>query len=106
MSESRPIPPPEPIAELRGAGVDYRIGRPTTLKGALAGLWKGYRPERFPALREVDLTLRLGERLGVVGRNGAGKSTLLQLLAGTLVPDRGSVRLRARPTPVRDHSIQ
>ncbi|MGQ0634174.1 MAG: ABC transporter ATP-binding protein [Planctomycetaceae bacterium] len=36
---------------------------------------------RVPALREVDLVLRDGDRLGIVGHNGAGKSTLLKVLA-------------------------
>jgi len=47
---------------------------------------------RFWALEDVSLTLRRGERLGVIGRNGAGKSTLLRTIAGILVPDRGSIR--------------
>lgn len=34
------------------------------------------------ALRDVDLTIKEGERLGIVGHNGAGKSTILKLLAG------------------------
>ena len=47
---------------------------------------------RFWALEDVNLTLRRGERLGVIGRNGAGKSTLLRVIAGILAPDRGQVR--------------
>ncbi|MFV2119262.1 ATP-binding cassette domain-containing protein, partial [Streptomyces sp. Act-28] len=40
---------------------------------------------------DVSLTVRPGERIGVVGENGAGKSTLLHLLAGTEKPDDGEV---------------
>jgi len=47
---------------------------------------------RYWALEDVNLQLRRGERLGVIGRNGAGKSTLLRVLAGILTPDRGRVR--------------
>jgi len=47
---------------------------------------------RFWALEDVSLTLRRGERLGVIGRNGAGKSTLLRVIAGILAPDRGRVQ--------------
>jgi lipopolysaccharide transport system ATP-binding protein len=44
---------------------------------------------RFWALEDVSLSLRRGERLGVVGRNGSGKSTLLRTIAGIITPDRG-----------------
>jgi molybdate transport system ATP-binding protein len=43
-------------------------------------------------LRDLDFTLRAGERVAVVGANGAGKSTFLRLLAGEEQPARGSIR--------------
>ena len=43
----------------------------------------------IPALRHVDMEVRKGESLGIVGRNGCGKSTLLRLLARIIEPDAG-----------------
>jgi len=48
---------------------------------------------RREALAAVDLELRRGEIVGLVGANGAGKTTLLRTLSGFLRPDAGSVRV-------------
>ncbi len=40
----------------------------------------------------LDLTLRPGDKLGLIGKNGSGKSTLLKLLAGQLAPDSGELQ--------------
>lgn len=44
-----------------------------------------------PALRDISLAIRKGERLGLVGRTGSGKSTLLDLVMGLLQPQAGIV---------------
>ena len=53
------------------------------------------------ALRGVDLDLWPGECLGLVGDNAAGKSTLTKILAGTYIPDHGSIALDGEPIELR-----
>lgn len=89
-----------PAISVRGVSKRYRLhaGPFARLRAALGdgpddphGLW---------ALRNVNLELRAGEALGVVGRNGAGKSTLLQILCGALRPTEGEVEIRGRVAPL------
>jgi rhamnose transport system ATP-binding protein len=60
----------------------------------LVGLVKSF--AGVTALKGVDLTVRAGEILGLVGENGAGKSTLIKLLSGVQTPDDGEIRLAGR----------
>jgi ATP-binding cassette subfamily F protein uup len=46
-----------------------------------------------PVVKDLDLIVSRGDRLGLVGPNGAGKTTLLGMILGTLAPDSGKVRL-------------
>ena len=46
-----------------------------------------------PIVKDLDLIVSRGDRIGLIGPNGAGKTTLLKLILGTLAPDSGSVRL-------------
>jgi ATP-binding cassette, subfamily B, bacterial PglK len=46
------------------------------------------------ALRDVDLTFRRGESIGICGRSGSGKSTLVDLACGLLLPTRGRIEVR------------
>ncbi len=50
----------------------------------------------FWALRDLNLTIQPGERIGIVGRNGAGKSTLLKLISGLLQPTTGDIKVRGQ----------
>ncbi|OZI77493.1 ABC transporter ATP-binding protein [Bordetella genomosp. 12] len=48
-------------------------------------------------LRGVDIAIRPGEAVGLLGRNGMGKTTLIRSLVGLLRPTRGSVSVQGRP---------
>ena len=50
--------------------------------------------EDFWALKDVELEVRSGETLGILGRNGSGKSTLLKCIAGILQPTSGQIVVR------------
>ncbi|NIH83063.1 galactan export ABC transporter ATP-binding subunit Wzt/RfbE [Amycolatopsis viridis] len=57
------------------------------------------------ALQDITLSLRDGDRVGLVGHNGAGKSTLLRLLSGIYEPTRGLARVEGKVAPVFDLGI-
>lgn len=48
------------------------------------------------ALRGVDLSIRQGEAVGIIGTNGSGKSTILKIITGVLNPTEGEVTVRGR----------
>jgi len=52
--------------------------------------------EEFWALRDVDIEVRQGEAVGLIGRNGAGKSTLLKVISRITPPTEGRARVRGR----------
>ena len=53
-------------------------------------------PDGTQALTDVDLSVKAGEKVAVLGANGAGKSTLFQLFNGLLNPERGIVTVKGR----------
>jgi lipopolysaccharide transport system ATP-binding protein len=89
----------QPAIQLKGVGKRYTL-YPSPLARAcdafgLAKLVPGWskRFRQFWALRNINLTLPRGARIGIIGRNGAGKSTLLKLITGNIDPTEGQVEV-------------
>jgi len=93
----------EPRIELTGVSLCYRLAKQRIrsfkeyaihfMKGALAY-------EQLWALRDIELTIRSGETVGIVGRNGAGKSSLLKVISQVLKPTTGSATVRGTLSPI------
>jgi energy-coupling factor transporter ATP-binding protein EcfA2 len=67
----------------------------------VAGLWFWYDDETEPVLRGLDLTIRSGEFVALVGANGSGKTTLTKHFNGLLRPRRGRVIVGGEDTAQR-----
>ncbi len=77
------------LATARRGGADVSGGGPPLIRFERAGF--RYPGSEIPVLDELDLTIRPGEVLALVGVNGAGKSTMMKVLAGLYTPTAGRV---------------
>ncbi len=59
----------------------------------VSGVAHSYNASDGPVLSGIDLTIRPGEVVALIGRSGSGKSTLLHILAGLIQPSEGAVRI-------------
>lgn len=85
----------EPFIKAIGLGKKYALyGTPLQRLGDLL-LGTGSSGEHW-AVRGVDLELRPGDCIGIVGRNGAGKSTLLEMICGISRPTEGRLETHGR----------
>jgi len=94
--------PEQPVAiAVEGVSKSYHLyaSPQDRLKQALFGRWRTYYREFF-ALKGIDLEVRRGEAVGLIGRNGAGKSTLLHIVSSILTPTTGRVAVTGRVAPL------
>jgi lipopolysaccharide transport system ATP-binding protein len=97
-------PPESAVILLEGVGKTYkRFAKPSDRfwqavwpRAGSVGSQKGAASNEFVALAPLNLQVKRGEALGLIGRNGAGKSTLLQMVCGTLNPSSGSVLVNGK----------
>jgi ABC-2 type transport system ATP-binding protein len=96
----------------KDACVDFPIfdARSRSLKKTVMGMVGGNisSESKVPiieALRDINVHLQHGDRVGLVGHNGAGKSTLLRLLSGIYEPTGGQALVNGRVAPVFDLGV-
>lgn len=89
-----------PIPHLTNRSI---LGAAGKFASNMASVGGAIRLDKKPVVRAVDditLTLKDGDRLGLLGRNGAGKTTLLKTMAGILAPTEGRIRVEGRISPL------
>lgn len=86
-----------PVVFAEGLSKRYKIyPNPNGRLVEWATLGRAKRHSDFWALKDISLSVRRGECLGIVGENGSGKSTLLKLITGTLEPTEGRAGVHGR----------
>ncbi len=95
---------------LEKVSVDFKVygARSRSLKSRLTGLVLNRRSDGehvdpvIRALDGIDLQLKPGDRLGIVGPNGSGKTTMIRVMAGIYKPSRGEARVKGRVASIID----
>jgi len=105
-----PVLANEPLISIQDVSLRFRIytGKSSGLKEAVMRLlhppkWhKEHPPERreFWGLKDINLNIYEGDRIGIIGHNGAGKSTLLKVISRIYKPTHGSVTVKGRMAPL------
>jgi len=91
------------VIKLKQVSFSYRVFK--NHKSSLRVLFKeilggNAKLTTFNALTDINLEIRQGEVLGVIGHNGAGKSTLLKIIAGVLPPSSGEIDVSGSVAPL------
>lgn len=83
--------------EVKNLSKEFKIfkDKPLTLKEKLLML-RSDAYTQFKVLKDINLTVKKGESIGLIGHNGCGKSTLLSLIAGIMYPNAGSIKVNGR----------
>ena len=78
---------------------DFKLvyDKPTSLKEYLV-FWKKRNIEYHHVLKNIDLDIKKGQTVALIGTNGSGKSTLLKLMTKILYPSQGTVETNGKVT--------
>jgi ATP-binding cassette, subfamily B, multidrug efflux pump len=89
----------EKLHKLHSIEREQSGGDEADVKGdiALKDVWLSYEQDDVYALKGVSLTIREGERIGIVGLTGSGKTSLINLLLGFYKPTKGGIYIGGKP---------
>ena len=97
----------EPIIEAKDLGIRFVRNRRRQMRIREMFIHRGGRrphANEFWPLRDVSFQIQPGDAVGIIGRNGTGKSTLLRLIAGVLIQDEGTIKVRGVVAPLLELS--
>ena len=85
--------------EIRNMYKDYKLvyDKPTTLK-EIKCFWKTTKVQQRQVLKNINLDIKKGETVALIGTNGSGKSTLLKLMTKILYPNKGTLETHGKLT--------
>jgi lipopolysaccharide transport system ATP-binding protein len=92
----------EPIIQIKDLGKLYKL-YPSRVDNFIDAIgitklmpWRQHAYREFWALKGINLEVKKGQRIGIVGRNGAGKTTLLKLIVGNIPPTEGVIHVNGQ----------
>ena len=85
--------------EIRDMYKDFKLvyDKPTTLKERIC-FWKTTKVQKRQVLKNINLDIKKGETVALIGTNGSGKSTLLKLMTKILYPNKGTLETHGKLT--------
>jgi ABC-type polysaccharide/polyol phosphate transport system ATPase subunit len=89
------------VISIKGLRKSYRVIDPQVSKGKL----KLNKMMEYPIFEDLDLEIRKGDIVGILGRNGCGKSTFLKIVSGIVEPDAGTVEVRGKVASILELSM-
>ena len=92
----------ETVISIKGMSKAYRIVQPTILKKGKISLKNR---TDYPIFDNIDLEVRRGDILAILGRNGCGKSTFLKIVSGIIEPDKGTVEVKGKIASILELSM-
>jgi ABC-type polysaccharide/polyol phosphate transport system ATPase subunit len=86
------------VSLLRRTQEEFSYDLKKTILSFMEGKYKA--PTKKLTLDQVDFTVKVGEKVGIIGSNGSGKSTLLKVISGILQPSSGQVKVKGQIAPL------